>query len=175
MDSLSSNIESWTFVYPPHWVLNHTMVLVCYKPQNNQVFVFNSCNNFRLTLCLCLCDNTNVDGRSRYVVKYVNNNIMSTVLMGRIKTATYLHLVSELLYNIYLTSGRRLTYWNFVHVQAFRVRVTYILWLNRIQVRGTLGVRLSWLQVRATLGVGLTQPRRMLEITALANWVVGCK
>ena len=60
--------------------------------------------------------NTNVESRILSVVKYVINNIMSTALTGRIKTATYLHLVRELLYNIDWPSGRRLTYWNFMHV-----------------------------------------------------------
>ena len=35
------------------------------------------------------------------------------------------------------------TYWHFVHVLAFRARVTYILWLSRLQIRGTLGVGLT--------------------------------
>ena len=52
---------------------------------------------------------------------------MSTALTGQRKTATYLHLVRELLYNIDWPSGRLLTYWHFVHVYAFRARVTYIL------------------------------------------------
>ena len=72
-------------------------------------------------------DNTNVESRSLSVVKYVINNIMSTALTGRIKTATYFHLVRELLYNIDWLSGRLLMYWHFVHVHAFRARVTYIL------------------------------------------------
>ena len=62
------------------------------------------------------CDNTNVESRSLSVVKYNINNIMSTALTGRRKTATYLHLVRELLYNIDWPSGRLLTYWHFVHV-----------------------------------------------------------
>ena len=82
---------------------------------------------------------------------------MSTALMGRRKTATYLHLVRELLYKIDWPSRRRLTYWHFVHVYAFRARVTYILWLSWLQFRGTLGVGLSRLQVCGTLGVGLKQ------------------
>ena len=61
-------------------------------------------------------DNKNVESRSLSLVKYVINNIMSTALTGRRKTATYLHLVRELLYNIYWPSGRLLTYWHFVHV-----------------------------------------------------------
>ena len=81
---------------------------------------------------------------------------MSTELPGRRKTAMYLHPVRELLYNIDWPSGRLLTYWHFVHVYEFRARVTYILWLSRLQVRETLGVRLRRLQVCGTLGVGLT-------------------
>ena len=72
-------------------------------------------------------DNTNVESRGLSVVKYVINNIMSTALTGRRKTATYLHLVRELLYNIDWPSGRLLTYWHFVRVYAFCARVTYIL------------------------------------------------
>ena len=49
---------------------------------------------------LLITDNTNVESRNRSVVKYVINKIMSTALMGRRKTATYLHLVRELLYKI---------------------------------------------------------------------------
>ena len=45
-------------------------------------------------------DNTNVESIRWSVVTYVINNIMSTSLTGRIKTATYLHLVRELLYEI---------------------------------------------------------------------------
>ena len=67
-------------------------------------------------IMLLITDNTNVDSRTRSVVKYVINNIMSTALTGRIKTAMHLHLVRELLYNIDWPSGRRPTYWNFVHV-----------------------------------------------------------
>ena len=92
---------------------------------------------------LSMTDNTNVESRGLSVVKYVINNIMSTALTGRRKTATYLHLVCELLYNIDWPSGRLLTYWYFVHVYAFRARVTYILLLSRLQVCGTLGVGLS--------------------------------
>ena len=55
---------------------------------------------------VCICDNKNVESRSMSVVKYVINNIMITALTGRRKTATYLHLVRELLYNIDWTSGR---------------------------------------------------------------------
>ena len=55
---------------------------------------------------LLITDNTNVESRTRSVVKYVINNIMSTALMGRIKTATYLHLVHELMYKIDWPSGR---------------------------------------------------------------------
>ena len=47
-----------------------------------------------------MSDNTNVESRRLSIVKYVINNIMSTALTGRRKTATYLHLVHELLYNI---------------------------------------------------------------------------
>ena len=65
---------------------------------------------------LLITDNTNVESRSLSVVKYVINNIMSTALTGRRKTATYLHLMCELLYNIEWPSGRLLTYWHFVHV-----------------------------------------------------------
>ena len=61
-------------------------------------------------------ENTNVDSITRYVVKYVINNIMSTELTGRRKTATYLHLMRELLYKIDWPSGRRLTYCHFVHI-----------------------------------------------------------
>ena len=53
-------------------------------------------------------DNKNVESRTRYVVKYVINNITSTALTGQRKTATYLHLVRELLYNIEWPSGKRL-------------------------------------------------------------------
>ena len=74
-----------------------------------------------------ILDNTNVESRSLSVVKHVINNIMSTALTSQRKTDTYLHLVRELLYNIDWPSGRLLTYWHFVHVYAFRVRVTYIL------------------------------------------------
>ena len=81
---------------------------------------------------------------------------MSTALTGGRKTATYLHLVRELLYNIDWPSGRLITYWNFVHVYAFCARVTYILWFSRLQVRGTLGVVLNGIQVRGNLGAGLT-------------------
>ena len=35
------------------------------------------------------------------------------------------------------------TYWHFVHVFAFRARVTYILWLILIRICGTLGVGLT--------------------------------
>ena len=63
-----------------------------------------------------IIDNTNVENRSLSVVKYVINNIVSTALTGRRKTAMYLHLVRELLYNIDWPSGRLLTYWHFVHV-----------------------------------------------------------
>ena len=49
---------------------------------------------------LLITDNTNVESRSLSVVKYVINNIMSTALTGRRKTAMYFHLVRELLYNI---------------------------------------------------------------------------
>ena len=66
--------------------------------------------------CSEVSDNTNVESRSLSVVKYVINNIMSTELTGRRKTAAYLHLVRELLYNIDWPSGRLLTYWHFVHV-----------------------------------------------------------
>ena len=65
---------------------------------------------------LLITDNTNVESRGMSVVKYVINNIMSTVLTGRRKAATYLHLVRELLYNIDWPSGRILTYWHFMHV-----------------------------------------------------------
>ena len=60
--------------------------------------------------------NTNVESRSLSVVKYIINNIMSTALTGRRKTATYLHLVRELLYDIDWPYGRLLTYWHFVHI-----------------------------------------------------------
>ena len=59
-------------------------------------------------------DNKNVESRTRYVVNYVINNIISTALTGRRKTATYLHLMRELLYKIDWPSGIRLTYWHFV-------------------------------------------------------------
>ena len=71
------------------------------------------------------CDNTNVESRTWSVVNYVINNIMSTALTGRRKTATYLHLVRELLYKIEWPSVRRLrigiscTYWHFVRVTIF--------------------------------------------------------
>ena len=71
---------------------------------------------------LLLTDNTNLESRTESVVKYVINNIMSTALTGRRKTATYLHLVHELLYNIEWPSVRRLgigiscTYWHVVRV-----------------------------------------------------------
>ena len=80
-----------------------------------------------VVIMLLITDNTNVDSRSLSVVKYVINNIMSTALTGQRKTATYLHLVRELLYNIDWLSGSLLTYWHFVHVYVFRARVTYIL------------------------------------------------
>ena len=57
---------------------------------------------------LLLTDNTNVESRNRYVVKYVIHNIMSTALTGRRKTATYLHLVRELMYNIEWPPRRQL-------------------------------------------------------------------
>ena len=78
---------------------------------------------------------------------------MSTALTGQRKTATYLHLVRELLYNIDWPSGRLLTYWHFVHVQAFCARVTYILLLSRLQVRGTLGVGLT---IRLPRGISVS-------------------
>ena len=65
---------------------------------------------------LLITDNTNVEIRNRYVVKYVINNIMSTALTGQRNMAAYFHLVRELLYKIEWPSGRRLTYWHFVHV-----------------------------------------------------------
>ena len=65
---------------------------------------------------LLITDNTNVESRTRYVVKYVINGIMITALTGRRKTATYFHLVRELLHNIDWPSGRQPTYWHFVHV-----------------------------------------------------------
>ena len=74
-----------------------------------------------------IIDNTNVESRSLSAVKYVINKIMSTSLTGRRKTATYLHLVRELLYNIDWPSGRLLTYWHCMHVYAFRARGNYIL------------------------------------------------
>ena len=67
-------------------------------------------------MMLLITDNTNVESRTRSVVKYVINNIMSTVLTGLRKTATYLHLMRELLYKIDWPSGRWLTHWHFVHV-----------------------------------------------------------
>ena len=69
-----------------------------------------------VVVMLLITDNTKVKSRCLSVVKYVINNIMSTSLTGQRKTATYLHLVRELLYNIEWPSGRLLTYWNFVHV-----------------------------------------------------------
>ena len=66
------------------------------------------------------CDNTNVESRTLSVVKYVINKITSTALTGRRKTATYLHLVRELMYKIEWPPRRRLridilcTYRNFV-------------------------------------------------------------
>ena len=59
---------------------------------------------------LLLTDNTNVESKIMSVVKYVINNIMITALTGQRKTATYLHLMRELLYNIDWPSGRLLTY-----------------------------------------------------------------
>ena len=53
-----------------------------------------------VVIMLLITDNTNVESRSLSVVKYVINNIMSTALTGRRKTATYLHLVRDLLYGI---------------------------------------------------------------------------
>ena len=76
---------------------------------------------------LLITEDTNVESRSLSVVKYVIHNIISTALTGRRKTATYLHLVRELLYNIDWPYGRRLMYWHSVHVYAFRARVTFIL------------------------------------------------
>ena len=35
------------------------------------------------------------------------------------------------------------TYWHFLHLLACRARVTYILLLSRLRVRGTLGVGLT--------------------------------
>ena len=69
-----------------------------------------------VVIMLLITDNTNVESRGLSVVKYVINNIMSTALTGQRKTATYLHLVRELLYNIDWPSGRLLAYWHFVHV-----------------------------------------------------------
>ena len=75
-----------------------------------------------MAIMLLITDDTNVERRTRSVVNYVINNIMSTALMGRRKTATYLHLVRELLYKIEWPSGRQLrigiscTYINFVRV-----------------------------------------------------------
>ena len=69
---------------------------------------------------LLITDNTNVESRTRSVVKYVINNIMSTALTGRRKTAMCLHLVRELLYNIEWPPERQLrigilcTYWHVV-------------------------------------------------------------
>ena len=60
-------------------------------------------------IMLLITDNTNVESRSLSVVKYVINNIMSTALTGRRKTAVDLHIVREVLYNIDWTSGRQLT------------------------------------------------------------------
>ena len=53
-------------------------------------------------------ENTNVENKTRSVVKYVINNIMIIALTGRIKTAKYLHLVRELLYKIEWPSRRRI-------------------------------------------------------------------
>ena len=61
-------------------------------------------------------DNTNVESRTRSVVKYVINNIMSTVLTVRRNTATYLHLVRKLLYKIEWPSRR---------LQRIRISCTY--------------------------------------------------
>ena len=38
MESLSSNIDSQTIFFHPHWVLNNTTVLFCYQPLDTQVF-----------------------------------------------------------------------------------------------------------------------------------------
>ena len=57
---------------------------------------------------LLITDNTNVESRTRSVVKYVINNIVSTSLTGRRKVANYLHLVRELLYNIELEFRARI-------------------------------------------------------------------
>ena len=67
-------------------------------------------------LILNQLDNTNLESRSLSVVKYVINNIMIIALPGQRKTAMYLHLVRELLYNIDWPSGRLPIYWHFVHV-----------------------------------------------------------
>ena len=61
-----------------------------------------------VVIMLLITDNTNVDSRTRSVVKYVNNNIMSTSITGQRKVATYLHLMCELLYKIDWPSRRRL-------------------------------------------------------------------
>ena len=69
---------------------------------------------------LLITDNTNVESGNRSVVKYVINNIMSTALTGRRKTATHLHISRELLYKIKWPSVRQLhigilcTYWHVV-------------------------------------------------------------
>ena len=61
-----------------------------------------------VVIMLLITDNTNVESRTQYVVKCVINNIMSTALTGQRKTATYLHLVRELLYNFEWPSRRQL-------------------------------------------------------------------
>ena len=61
-----------------------------------------------VVIMLLITDNKNVESRARSVVKYVIKNIMSTALTGRRNTATYLHLVRELLYKIKWPSRRRL-------------------------------------------------------------------
>ena len=68
-------------------------------------------------IMLLITDNTNIQSRRLSVVKYVINNIMSTALTVRRKTATYLHLMRELLYNIDWPSGET------TYVLAFCVRI----------------------------------------------------
>ena len=57
---------------------------------------------------LLITDNTNVESRTRSLVKYIINNITITALTGLRKTDTYLHLVRGLLYKIDWPSGRQL-------------------------------------------------------------------
>ena len=61
-----------------------------------------------VVIMLLITDNTNVESRTRSLVNYVINNIMSTALTDRRKTATYLYLVRELLYKVEWLSRKQL-------------------------------------------------------------------